>query len=124
MEAELYNKLGGKQGVNTIIHHLCLNFLKDDLLRPFFENIDINQQERKMNAFLSYAFGADSRYSGKSLRRAHSELVLNQGLSTVHFDAMIACITKTLKQQKVAEDLLQEVITVLECQRNNILSKN
>ena len=124
MEAELYDKLGGKQGVKKITQHFFLNFLKDDLLRPFFEKIDIKQQEQKMNAFLSYAFGSDSLYAGKSLRRAHSGLVLNQGLSTVHFDAMIGCMEMTLREQKIAEELLQEVMIILKYQRNNILGES
>jgi hemoglobin len=121
MKSELYDKLGTKQGVHRIAHHFYVNFLKDDLLRPFFESIDIDQQERKMHAFLTYAFGGNSLYTGKTLRRAHSGLVINQGLSTLHFDAMMACMAQTLKEQKIAAELIQEVITILEYQRNNIL---
>lgn len=121
MKSELYDKLGAKQGVNKIAHHFYVNFLKDDLLRPFFENIDLKQQERKMNAFLTYAFGGNSLYTGKTLRRAHTSLVADQGLSALHFDAMIACMTMTLKEEGTSEDLIKEVIAILEYQRNNIL---
>jgi len=121
MKADLYNKLGAKDGVNRIAHHFYVNFLQDELLKPFFENIDIDQQERKMNAFLTYAFGGNSLYTGKTLRRAHSGLVVKQGLSSIHFEAMIACMEKTLRQQKIADDLIQQVIAILEYQRNNIL---
>jgi len=34
---------------------------------------------------------------------------------------MMACMAQTLKEQKIAAELIQEVITILEYQRNNIL---
>ena len=62
MNATLYEKIGGKEIVKKTSHHLYVNILKDELLNPFFENVDVKVQELEMNAFLTYVFGGNSLY--------------------------------------------------------------
>ena len=88
MNPTLYDKIGGREIVQKASHHLYTNILNDDLLKPFFKDIDVHKQERKMNAFLTYIFGGNSLYTGKTMRRAHTQAV-EAGLSDIHFDAMM-----------------------------------
>ncbi len=53
MNPTLYDKIGGREVVQKASHHLYTNILNDELLQPFFKDIDVQTQERKMNAFLT-----------------------------------------------------------------------
>jgi hemoglobin len=122
MNATLYEKIGGREIVQKTSHHLYVNILKNDLLSSFFKNIDVQVQERKMNAFLTYVFGGNSLYTGKTMRRAHKEAVV-AGLSDVHFDAMIKCVQKSLQESNVDNDLIEQVIPAIEKHRKDILNR-
>ncbi len=122
MNATLYEKIGGKEIVKKTSHHLYVNILKDELLNPFFENIDVKVQERKMNAFLTYVFGGNSLYTGKTMRRAHTEAVA-AGLSDIHFDAMMRCVEKSLQESHVQQEHIDQVLPVIEKHRRDILNR-
>lgn len=122
MNATLYEKIGGKEVVKKTSHHLYVNILKDDLLIPFFKDIDVKIQERKMNAFLTYIFGGNSLYTGKTMRRAHQDAVA-AGLSDIHFDAMMRCVEQSLHESEVAQDLIDQVMPVIEKHRKDILNR-
>ena len=122
MNATLYEKIGGKEVVKRTSHHLYVNILKNDLLSPFFKDIDVNIQERKMNAFLTYVFGGNSLYTGKTMRRAQQGAVA-AGLNDVHFDAMMKCVEQSLHESEVEQDLIDQVMPVIEKHRKDILNR-
>ena len=122
MNATLYEKIGGKEVVKKTSHHLYVNILKDELLNPFFENIDVKVQERKMNAFLTYVFGGNSLYTGKTMCRAHTDAVA-AGLTDIHFDAMMRCVQKSLQESHLQQELIDQVMPVIEKHRKDILNR-
>ena len=99
MNPSLYEKIGGKDTVDKATHYLYVNLLRDELLKPFFEDIDIKKQERKMGAFLTYIFGGNSLYTGRSMRRAH-ENVVKQGLNDEHVDAIVVKVASIGDKEK------------------------
>jgi len=122
MNATLYEKIGGKEVVKRTSHHLYVNILKNNLLSPFFKDIDVNIQERKMNAFLTYVFGGNSLYAGKTMRRAHQDAVA-AGLNDVHLDAMMKCVEQSLHESEVEQDLIDQAMPVIEKHRKDILNR-
>ena len=91
-------------------------------LKPFFENIDIKKQERKMGAFLTYIFGGNSLYTGRSMRRAH-ENIAKQGLTDEHVDAMIECVCETLRELKIDNNQIGEVAQAIDKHRDDVLNR-
>ncbi len=122
MNKTLYENIGGKDVVEKAAKFLYVNILRDDRIKGFFENIDIEKQERKMTAFLTYIFGGPSLYTGKTMRNAHKQAVEN-GLSDEHVDAMMECVNATLRELDVEEDLIEEVIKEIEKHRNDVLNR-
>ena len=54
MNPSLYERIGKKEMVDKASHYLYVNILRDSKLSPFFKDVDINKQQRKMSAFLTY----------------------------------------------------------------------
>jgi len=94
----------------------------DSELRPYFAGVDMARQKKKQIAFLTYAFGGAPHYSGISLRAAHKKLV-EKGMNSLHFDAVIGHLGNTLKELNVPNELIQEVARIAMSTRNDVLNQ-
>lgn len=122
MNHSLYEKIGGQEMIYKATHYLYVNLLRNEKLSPFFQNTDIESQQRKMSAFLTYIFGGNSLYTGRSMRRAHVDVVA-AGLKDEHVDAMIECVSDTLKELKIDNNCIGEVVQVIEKHRDDVLNR-
>lgn len=122
MAATLYERIGGDAALSAAVEILYKKIIKDDRINGYFENVDMQKQARKMKSFLSFAFGADTPFTGESLRVSHQKMVAN-GLTDLHFDAVKEHIETTMQELNVAEELIQEVLTITESTRNDVLNR-
>lgn len=122
MAPTLYERLGGKAAVEAAVDLFYDKIMKDDLLRPFFEGIDMQRQRGKQKIFLTTAFGGPTKYTGKDLRQAHAPLV-QRGLNDAHFDAVAGHLQMTLKELGVADNLIAEVMAIAGSTRNDVLGR-
>ncbi len=118
----LYEKLGGKDAVEAAVDIFYGKVLADERIKQFFDGVDMKRQRAKQKAFLTYAFGGMQNYSGKNMRDGHAHLV-QQGLNDMHFDAVVENLATTLKELKVADDLISEVATIAESTRADVLGR-
>lgn len=96
--------------------------LADYRINRFFDNSNMDVQAAKQKAFLTMAFGGPNDYTGKDMRTAHAHLV-KMGLSDLHFDAVMEHLIATLKELNVPENLIQQVDTLAESTRADVLGK-
>ena len=122
-EQTLFEKLGGKDAVNAAVDKFYEKVLSDDLLKPFFDDVDMGRQRASQKAFLTYAFGGAPNYSGKSMRDAHKRLVEEKGLSDEHFDKVAGHLQATLEELGVPADLIGEVMTIAASTREDVLNR-
>lgn len=118
----LYEQLGGEAAVNAAVDVFYRKVLSDYRINRFFDNSDMEVQVAKQKAFLTMAFGGPNNYTGKDLRSAHTRLV-KMGLSDMHFDAVMEHLIATLKELNVPEHLIQQVDTLAQSTRADILNK-
>lgn len=121
-KSSLFERIGGMAAVDAAVEIFYTKVLLDERVAPFFRWIDMSAQTQKQKAFLAYAFGADSKYSGKDLRKAHAKLV-EGGLGDVQFDIIISYLRDTMYELKIDEDSIREAIHIAECTRNDVLCK-
>lgn len=108
----LFDKLGGKAGVELAVDKFYQRVLNDDRIKHFFDGVDMVKQRAHQRAFLTYAFGGTSHYDGRQMREAHKELVEDRGLNSEHFDAVAENLLETLKEMGVSDELIAEVAAV------------
>ncbi len=122
MDHSLYEELGGKKTVEKASAILYVNILRDKRISSFFEDIDIEKHQRKMSSFLTNIFGGPSLYLGKTMRKAHVDVV-KKGLNDSHVDAMMECVHATLKELGKDDQLINKVMAKIEEHRNDVLGK-
>ena len=120
--ATLFEQLGGEGAVNAAVDIFYRKVLADHRIYRFFDGVDTDRLIAKQKSFFTMAFGGPNHYTGADLRSAHSKLV-KIGLGNDHFDVVIEHLTATLKELKVPQDLIVEVITLAEGTRKDVLGK-
>jgi hemoglobin len=120
--SSLYERLGGAPAVDAAVGLFYGRVLADGRLAKFFEGADMATQMNKMKTLLAMVFGGPSAYAGKDMRAAHAHLV-KDGLNDAHFDAVLENLKTTLRQLKVGEREIGEVIAIAESVRGEVLGK-
>lgn len=122
MQKSLYERIGGEPAVRATVAKLYEKILSDEILAPFFENVDIEVLRRSQAAFVTYAFGGAKQYSGKGMRNAHKNAV-NHGLSDVHFDKVAGHLSAAMQELNVPQDLIAEALAIVGSTRNDVLNR-
>ncbi|ARU55852.1 MAG: group 1 truncated hemoglobin [Pseudomonadales bacterium] len=116
----LYEKLGGAAAVDAAVDIFYRKVLADDRISEYFDDIDMDKQAQKQKAFLTMVFGGPNEYTGKDMREAHKNL---KGLNDTHVDAVIENLGATLKELGVADEDIQQVASIAESVRGDVLNR-
>lgn len=118
----LYERIGGAAAVEAAVEVFYKKVLADYRVYRYFDGVDTEKLIAKQKAFFTLAFGGPNNYTGADLRSAHSRLV-KMGLGNDQFNVILEHLGDTLKELKVPQDLIEEVLTLAESTRNDVLGK-
>lgn len=118
----LFEQLGGEAAIDAAVDIFYRKVLGDYRINRFFDNTNMEEQAAKQKAFLTMAFGGPNNYTGTDMRNAHSRLV-KMGLDNSHFDAVMEHLTATLQELNAPEALINQVTTIAEGARNDVLGR-
>lgn len=118
-EDSLYQKLGGKPAMEAAIDAFYVKVLADDRVKHFFDDVSMDKQRRKQKEFLSAAFGGPLPWIGKDMRKAHEGM----GLTEVHFNAIAENLVNTLKDLKIKQELIDQVVAVALTTKDDVLGR-
>ncbi|MEC7277491.1 MAG: group 1 truncated hemoglobin [Bdellovibrionota bacterium] len=118
----LFEKLGGEKSVDAAVDIFYRKVLLDERINNFFTDVDMDEQIQKQKAFLTFAFGGPSKYSGLNMREAHERLVA-RGMNDSHVDAVVELLGGTLKELGVDDNLINEVAAIAESVRDQVLGR-
>ena len=114
----LFERIGGMDAVDAAVDIFYSKVMADDSVNHFFKNIDLDEQAKKLKAFLSYAFGAPLNYSGKNLKDAHSHMNITEN----DFNTVNGHLIDTLRDLNVAQDQIDDVIEIILRAKNDIVN--
>ncbi len=117
----LFDRIGGDTAVTATVIKLYDKILSDELLIPFFKDIDVAALRRSQIAFVTVAFGGPHHYSGKNMHDAHSTPRKN-GLKNAHFDRVAYHLKISMMELNVPTDLIGEALSIVETTRQDIVS--
>lgn len=118
-ENSLYQKLGGQAAINAVVDAFYVKVLADDRIKHHFADINMDKQARRQKAFLSAAFGGPVPWTGKDMRKAHIDLKLTES----DFNAVAENLVATLKDFKVKQELIDQVVAIALSVKNDVLNK-
>ena len=119
----LFDEIGGEEAIDLFVEQFYQKVMDDPRVNHFFEGMNMRTQKRHQAFFLTYAFGGLPFNPGRSLREAHQELVEEENLGDVHFDAIVEHIQNTLTDLNVATDNVEKVVSLVEQTRHEILNR-
>lgn len=121
----LFDAIGGQEAVNLAVDRFYEKVLNDDRVKHFFANTNMERQRAHQKAFLTYAFGGTSQYTGRNMRDSHKELVEKMGLNDSHFDAIAENLVLTLQELGVNQEIIDQVVAIAgaESHRNDVLNR-
>lgn len=118
-EDSLYQKLGGKAAIDAVVDAFYVKVLADNRVKHFFDNVSMDKQRRKQKDFLSAAFGGPLPWTGKDMRKAHEGM----GLTEEHFNAIAENLVNTLKDFKVKQELIDQVVAIAVSTKDDVLGR-
>ena len=118
-EDSLYQKLGGKAAIDAVVDAFYVKVLADDRVKHFFDDVSMDKQRRKQKDFLSAAFGGPLPWTGKDMRKAH----VGMGLTEEHFNAIAENLVNTLKDFKVKQELIDQVVAIALTTKDDVLGR-
>jgi hemoglobin len=121
-QQSLYEQLGGQPAVEAAVDLFYRKVLKDNRIKAFFDDVDMDKQIAKQKAFLTMVFGGPANYAGKDMRAGHAHLV-KRGLNDSHVDAVIELLGQTLTELGVSQPLIDQVAALANSVRNDVLSR-
>ena len=118
----LYSRIGGEGGVEELVVGFYSRVLEDPTLARFFMNLDTPRLIRKQIAFITFAFGGVTGYSGLKLREAHRGAA-GRGMTDAHFDAVVGHFRAALEEKGVGEAEIAEALAIVESVRSEVLCR-
>ena len=118
-DLSLYERIGGPLSIRSVTESFYRKVLADDLLAPFFDDIDMDRQVAKQTAFLTMVLGGPNCYTGADLRSAHAGMALDDE----HFVAVVRHLADTLREFGTSEEDVAGVGAVAGRVRNDVLNR-
>jgi hemoglobin len=106
VEKPLYQRLGGRDGIHSVVEITVQRHLENDAIRHLFDGVDLDRLVEQVTDFLSGATGGDVEYRGRDMVAAHAHL----GLGNAEFVAAGSDVGAAMTAAGVGADEQQEVM--------------
>jgi hemoglobin len=103
----LFERIGGKHVIATLIHEFYDRVVADPELKPFFTETSMDKLRRMQRQFFSAALDGPITYTGKPLGHIHH----GRGISRHHFALYVGHLLETLQGLDIDEQDVQDVVS-------------
>lgn len=117
--APLYEKLGGRPGLEAIVDAFLSRVAADSLINGYFAGANLPRLRGHLIDQIGQASGGPERYRGRDMKSAHAGL----GVDAAAFDALIADLAAVLEQRGVGAADRRALLDVLEPMRADIVTR-
>ncbi|MGH8478728.1 MAG: group I truncated hemoglobin [Gammaproteobacteria bacterium] len=114
----LYERLGGQDGIEAVLDALVVNIGADSRIKLYFNNFDQVRFKASMVTFLCQKTGGPCSYTGGEMKTAHKSLQV----TSEDFDAMMETTAKTLDEKDVAEADKKELMDIMAACKADIVT--
>ncbi|WP_436909076.1 truncated hemoglobin [Halosimplex marinum] len=116
--ATLYDRLGGREGIEAVVDEFYDRLLADDELGPFFEDADLEMLRRTQADFLCEAAGGPESYDAAPVREAHLHVPFTED----HILRAIDILDETLATFDVPEEDADKVVQAVAAYEADLLA--
>ncbi len=104
--SSLYERIGGAERVDALVHDFYERVLKDPELAPFFEHSSIDKLRSMQQEFFAAALGGPQEYSGRSLAAVHH----GRNIQRSHFSKFCQHLFETLEEMGFDRNDIDETV--------------
>ncbi len=116
----LFKRLGGMEAITAAVDLFYEKVLSDPELARFFTRTNIQHLKSQQVKFMAQAMGGPAQYKGRDMHKAHAHL----GIQQEHFDKVAQHLVESLKELKVPQDMITEVVGLLGPLASEIVNPN
>lgn len=118
MSATLYQRLGGADGIASLVEEAVAKHLANPLVKSRFENVEDLERAKEMSReFFSVGSGGPGPYSGRDMRTAHKGM----NISEQEFLAVTDDIVITMDEHGLDDETKKDVIAILYSLKDEII---
>ncbi|MGW6702735.1 group I truncated hemoglobin [Nocardia sp. NPDC055049] len=102
----LYERIGGRGALETVVDDLYRRVLADERLSPFFAGTNLTRTKGRQVEFFAALLGGPVPYVGVPMRAVHR----GRGITVDHFNLVAGHLTDALSAAGLDRDLTDHVI--------------
>jgi hemoglobin len=114
---ELFDQLGGAEGLVAIVDEMYAAVLRDEELAPFFANTDMERLRKMQFEFMASAFGGPVHYSGAELQGIHS----GRGITPHHFAKFVGHLADAMEAHGASKEHVDKMLGTMAMYRDRIV---
>ena len=115
----LYERLGGKNGIATVVDAFVARVGGDKRINGYFANTDLTKLKMHMVDQICEASGGPCKYTGRTMKQTHAGM----GVTDAAFGALVEDLVATLDQHKVGKAEKEELLGILGPMKGDIVEK-
>ena len=113
----LYDRLGRRPGIDTVVHTFVGNIGRDKRINVRFMFVDMDVLQSQLTDQICAASGGPCVYSGRAMKPLHAPMHVR----AAEFDAMGEDLIAALKANNVPERETQELLAIIVSTRADIV---
>ncbi|MFB6107701.1 MAG: group 1 truncated hemoglobin [Haloplanus sp.] len=111
-EATLYDRLGGRDGIDAVVDDFYDRVLADESLEAYFEDSDPAELRAHQKRFVAHVAGGPVAYDGAEMAAAHDHLDVTAEAFGRVADHLAASLEANDVPAAAREELLDEVVSL------------
>ena len=116
-QASLYDRLGGRPGIEAIVANIWENHVSNPLVNKRYADSDPAEVKRLVTEMCCAGFGGPETYTGKDMITAHKGMNIND----TEFVAVCDDVLKALDQNNVGQREKDEILCILYSLKNEVV---
>ena len=118
MNGSLYERLGGAQGIASLVNDVMSAHLANPVIQTRFQNIaDLERAKKMAREFFAAGAGGPEKYSGRDMLTAHKGM----NISEQEYLAVVDDIMGALHKHGIDESTKKDVLAILYALKGDII---
>lgn len=115
----LYDRLGAKEGITTVVDAFVAKVGADKRINGYFASTDLAKLKMHMVNQLCEATGGPCKYTGRTMKQTHAGM----GVTDAAFGALVEDLVATLDEHAVGKAEKEELLGLLGPMKGDIVEK-
>ena len=106
---QLFQALGGYDGINRIVHQLILEIAKDPVVKPRYKDVNLQPFKSGLTNYICNITGGPCDYHNDSMRDVHA----GHNYTHTEFNALVTDLIKAMETQNVPVTTQNQLLNLL-----------